>query len=101
VDFGAGILDPQLWFLRNGNDLQVDQLGTANHVTIQDWYGSNASAQVQSFNTADGIKLDSQIAQLVSAMATYSANNSGFDPIQVSQAPNDATLQNAISTAWH
>jgi hypothetical protein len=56
---------------------------------------------VQSFDTADGMKLDSQIAQLVSAMATYSANNSGFDPTQASQAPNDPTLQNAITAAWH
>jgi Ca2+-binding RTX toxin-like protein len=101
VDFGAGISDQQLWFERTGNDLQVDLLGTANHLTVSGWYAGNARAQVQSFNTADGLKLDSQLAQLVSAMATYSAGNSGFDPTQVSQAPADPTLQGTIAAAWH
>jgi hypothetical protein len=34
-------------------------------------------------------------------MATYVANNPGFDPTQASQMPNDQTLQNAIAAAWH
>jgi hypothetical protein len=56
---------------------------------------------VQSVNTADGSKLDSDLQQLVGAMATYSANNPGFNPTQASQTPTDQTLQNAVSTAWH
>jgi hypothetical protein len=103
VDFGAGITDQQLWFVRVGNDLQIDQIGTTNHVTMQGWYGANPRAQVQSFGTADGMKLDSQIAQLVSAMATYSAANPGFDPTSTSvhTVPNDTSLQNSLAAAWH
>jgi hypothetical protein len=56
---------------------------------------------VQSFNTADGAKLDSQIAQLVSAMASYSASNPGFNPATATQMPNDPNLQGAIAAAWH
>jgi len=100
VDFGAGVTDQQLWFVRSGNDLQVDLLGTSDQLTISGWY-SDARAQVQSFNMANGLKLDSEVAQLVSAMATYAANNPAFDPATATQMPSDGALQNAISAAWH
>jgi Ca2+-binding RTX toxin-like protein len=101
IDFLSGVSYDQLWFMQTGNDLQVDLLGTTNHVTISGWYGGSDRAQVQSFNTADGLKLDSQIAQLVAAMATYSTNNPGFDPTQATQMPTDSGLQSTLSTAWH
>ena len=59
----SGVTDEKLWFVHSGNDLVVDQLGTTNKVTIAGWYNS-AGNQVQTF-TAGGLKLDSQIAQLV------------------------------------
>jgi len=70
-----------------GTGLQVDLLGTPNHITITGWHGSDARAQVESFNTADRMKPDSQPAQLVAAMATYSADNPNFDPTQATQTP--------------
>jgi hypothetical protein len=49
-----------------------------------------------------GPKLDSQVAQLVSAMATFSAAHSGFDPTAPGAVmPNDPTLQSALAAAWH
>jgi len=103
VDFGPGIGASDLWLKQNGNDLEIDLLGTTNRVTIDGWFGGNGRAQVQSFSTSDGLKLDSQISQLVQAMATYSANNAGFDPTSSSihTIPNDASLQNAVAAAWH
>jgi Ca2+-binding RTX toxin-like protein len=101
VDFTAGVANTQLWLERVGNDLQVDILGSSDHLTISGWYGGNARAQVQSIKTADGLTLDSQLAQLASAMAAYSAGNPGFNPTQTSQMPNDPTLQNAVAAAWH
>ena len=62
---------------------------------------SNARAQTQSFATADGLKLDSQVAQLGSAMATYSAANPGFDPTTATQMPSDSGVQSAVAAAWH
>jgi len=101
VDFAAGLLNTQLWFERAGNDLQVDILGTTDRLTISGWYGGNARAQVESFKTADGLTLDSQIAQLVSAMATFSAENPGFNPAAASQMPSDPALQSMVAAAWH
>jgi uncharacterized protein YdgA (DUF945 family) len=103
VDFTSGIATNQIWFQQKGSDLQVDLMGTNSEMTIAGWFGSN-HAPVQSFNTADGWKLDAQISQLVSAMATFSANNPGFDPTAASQIPNDPndrTLQSALAAAWH
>ena len=49
------------------------------------------------------LKIDSQISQLVQAMASYSANGSGFDPTgsSVHTLPNESALQNAVTAAWH
>jgi Ca2+-binding RTX toxin-like protein len=99
LDFGAGITDNQLWFLQSGSDLQIDLMGTTEKVTISNWFGS-AGNRLQEI-TASGQKLDSQVSQLVQAMATYSTNHAGFDPTTISQAPNDPALQTAISSSWH
>jgi hemolysin type calcium-binding protein/hemolysin type calcium binding protein len=101
IDFGAGVAHDQLWLQRSGNDLQIDLLGTNQDLTVSGWYAGNARAQVQSIDAGDDLKLDSQLQQLVAAMATFSANNAGFDPTQVAQMPTDQTLQTAITAAWH
>jgi hypothetical protein len=94
--FGAGIADNQLWFVQSANGLEIEIMGTKSEVTV-------SGSQLQEIMTADGMKLDGKLAQLVQAMATYSAANPGFDPTAsgVTQAPNDAALQSAIASAWH
>jgi hypothetical protein len=76
-------------------------MGTNTSVTVNSWF-SGSSSQLQEI-TAGGMKLDSQVSQLVQAMATYSANNSGFDPTASSNqvVPNNNGLQTAMSAAWH
>jgi hypothetical protein len=70
-------------------------------VDVSGWF-ANSNNQLQEIS-AGGLKIDSQVSQLVQAMATYSANNPGFDPTTpgVSSVPNDTTLQNALAAAWH
>jgi hypothetical protein len=98
--FQGNLTDQNLWFVQSGNDLQIDVLGSQSEVTVANWF--NGGTQLQEI-TAGGLKIDSQVSQLVQAMATYSANNSGFDPTSssISAIPNDANLQGAIATAWH
>jgi hypothetical protein len=105
LDFGAGISDNQLWLAQSGNDLQIDVMGTQQGVTVADWFGNTPGnfSQLQTIGTADGNSLDnSQVSQLVQAMATFSAANTGFDPTASgnSQAPNDPGVQSAIAAAW-
>ena len=44
---------------------------------------------------------DSGVAELVEAMATFSANNPGFNPATATQMPNDTNLQAASASSWH
>jgi Ca2+-binding RTX toxin-like protein len=101
VAFEAGVANTQLWLERVGNDLQIDILGSSDHLTVSGWYGGNDRAQVQRITTADGKALDSQIDQLVSAMAAFTTGNPGFNPVTASQMPSDPTLQVTIASAWH
>ncbi len=101
IDFGAGINSSQLWLEQTGNKLQIDLLGTHDSITVDNWYSGNTGNQVKSVTAGDGLTIDSQLQQLVSAMATYTANNPGFDPTQTSQMPTDSSLQSAIAAAWH
>jgi len=101
LEFTGNITDQNLWFLQSGNNLKIDVLGTSTSVTLDGWFSSNSS-QLQEI-AAGGLKIDSQISQLVQAMAAYSASNPGFDPSSsnASFVPNDANLQNAVGAAWH
>jgi hypothetical protein len=92
LDFTGGITDQNLWFLQSGNDLKIDILGTDTSVTSTGWF-SGSTNQLQEI-TAGSLKIDSQVSQLVQAMATYAANNSGFDPTSPSYSAtlNDTSL---------
>ena len=100
-DFTGNVTDENLWFLQSGNDLRIDVMGTNNQATIAGWF--NSGNQASEIFTAGGLKLDSQISQLVQAMAAYSGSHTGFDPTasNVHQIPNDTTLQNTVAAAWH
>jgi hypothetical protein len=100
LDLGANIASNQIWFEQKGNNLQIDILGTQDRMTVAGWY-SNAYSQLQEIRTPDGYMIDSQLTQLVQAMATFGANNPGFNPVTATQMPNDPTLQSTLAAAWH
>ncbi|MFM0074596.1 calcium-binding protein [Paraburkholderia sediminicola] len=95
-----------LWLQRVGNALQVDLMGSSTSATIADWYGDNYS-QLAAIDVSDGTPggsyaLDSQVSQLVQAMATFSANNPGFDPTSAANpVVTDPIVLAAVNTAWH
>ncbi|MCK1494931.1 hypothetical protein IVB14_32120 [Bradyrhizobium sp. 180] len=101
LDFTGGLTDQNLWFLQSGNNLQIDVLGSSTDVTVNNWFAGSAN-QLQEI-VAGGLKLDSQVSQLVQAMATYSAGHPGFDPSSpsISTLPSDTNLQSSIGAAWH
>ena len=101
LTFGSGLNETNLWFAQNGSDLDLDILGTSNQVAIKGWYGSNPSAALAEIVGGDGMKIDSQLNQLVTAMATFQSNNPGFNPVTARQMPSDASLQTALAAVWH
>lgn len=99
IVLGAGISSNQLMFEQSGNDLLVDFANSTDQIKITDWYAS-ASNQIENFVAADGSGLlNSQVDQLIQAMATFSANNGG---ISWEQALLDkpAEVEAILATYW-
>ncbi|CCD86381.1 conserved exported protein of unknown function [Bradyrhizobium sp. ORS 285] len=99
LDFGSAYTADNFWFVKSGNDLEIDILGTHQQVTIADWF-LGGSYQLQEIK-AGGLELDTQVTQLVQAMATYTQTHPGFDPTAASQLPSDAHLHDQVAAAWH
>jgi Ca2+-binding RTX toxin-like protein len=94
-----------IWLQQVGNDLQVDIMGSTTEATIKNWF-SNAYSQLGEITVSGGtsgtMTLDTQIDQLIQAMATFSSNNPGFDPTSAANPMiTDPTLLAAVNTAWH
>lgn len=95
----------QIWLQRSGNDLHVDIMGSTTEATIQNWF-SNTYSQLGELTVSGGsagnLKVDTQINQLIQAMATFSSNNPGFDPTaSANPAITDPTVLAAVNSAWH
>jgi hypothetical protein len=98
--------DPSnIWFRQVGNDLEVDVLGTSTKATVQGWF-SQDSSKLAAITVAGGdsgdVTIDSQLNQLIQAMATYSVTNPGFDPTNASQSEiTDPSLLAQVTSDWH
>ena len=69
--FGEGIGTDQLWFRRLGGTLEVSIVGTNDRLSIGGWY-SGRQFQLERFETSNGrTLLDSQVQNLVNAMAGF------------------------------
>ncbi|WP_367651481.1 calcium-binding protein [Cupriavidus basilensis] len=70
-----GIDQTNLWFRQLGNDLQISVMGTADQITVKDWYvpgATGADNQVERIKTADGLTLyNTDVEQFVQAMAAF------------------------------
>ncbi|MEW6707738.1 MAG: calcium-binding protein, partial [Pseudomonadota bacterium] len=97
LSFEAGISTDQLWFRRVGYDLEVSIIGTTDKVTVGNWY-SGSAYHVEQFKSGDGkTLLDTQVQNLVDAMA-------GFAPPAAGQTtlPDNyrSTLDPVLATNW-
>ncbi|WP_143160985.1 calcium-binding protein [Pollutimonas bauzanensis] len=77
VVFAGGTQASQLWFSRSGNNLDIRIIGTGSGATINNWY-LGGQYQVDRFQTTDGeVLLDTQVDNLVQAMAAFAPPASG------------------------
>ncbi len=98
LSFGNDLAADQLWFRRSGDDLEVSIVGTADKTRIGGWYLSSTN-HVEQFKTADGkVLLDSQVQNLVNAMASFAPPSAGQTTL--SQSYQDA-LGSVIAANWH
>ncbi|WP_315743877.1 Mbeg1-like protein [Bradyrhizobium sp. SZCCHNR1075] len=100
LDFSNAATAGSLWFVKSGNDLQIDLLGTHQQVTVADWF-LGGSYQLREIK-AGGLEIDANAAaQLAQAMSAYAQSHPGFDPTVASQMPSDAQWHEIIAGAWH
>ncbi len=93
----ATVARDQLWFRQVNNDLEVRIMGTADRVTIKDWYVS-ADNRVEEIRTQGGDVLTAANVQaLVSAMAVFSVPKLGRTEMT---ATHHAALDAVIAASW-
>jgi Ca2+-binding RTX toxin-like protein len=97
AQFLSGIAADQIWFSKAANDLEVSIIGTADMLVIKDWYLGTAY-HVEQFKTADGMTLyDSQVDNLVNAMASFSPPTAGQTTLPPAYQSN---LDSVIAANW-
>jgi len=95
--FGPDITADQLWFRRVHSNLEVSVIGSSDKTTIENWY-SGSAYRVEQFKTADGrLLLDTQVENLISAMASFNPPAAGQSTLP--QNYHDA-LQGVIAANW-
>jgi hypothetical protein len=101
LELGNGLTSSNIWFTQSGTDLDLQVLGSSDHVDVSGWFGTNASSALSEIVGGDGLKIDSGLSQLISAMATYETAHPTFNSATATTMPTDTTLQTAIAAAWH
>ncbi|MDZ7922274.1 calcium-binding protein [Rhodoferax sp.] len=97
LQFLSGIASDQLWFKKISNNLEVSIIGTSDKATLTNWYLGN-QYHVEQFKTSDGeTLLDSQVQNLVSAMAAFSPPTAGQTTLPANYA---SSLAPVIAANW-
>ena len=95
--FGANVAANQLWFVRNGNNLEVSIVGTTDRVVLSDWYLGTAY-HVERFQLAGGQSLtDTNVQNLVQAMAAFAPPAQGSTNWS---AAYETSLQPVLAANW-
>jgi Ca2+-binding RTX toxin-like protein len=96
--FGATINPIDLVLSQNGNDLWLSLHGSSDRVTIQNWYGGSANQTevIQADNGQD--LLNTQVDQLIQAMAQFSAETGLTWDQGIDQRPQD--VQAIVAASW-
>jgi Ca2+-binding RTX toxin-like protein len=98
LQFLSGVNANQLWFGKTGNDLQVSIIGTADKATVQNWY-LGSQYHVEQIKSGDGkLLLDSQVQNLVQAMASFAPPAMGQTSLTASQ---QTALAPVLAANWH
>jgi len=95
--FGSSLTAEQLWFQRNGNNLEILVAGSSDRVTVSNWYGSSSN-RIETLQMTDGrTLLDSQVQSLVDAMASFGVPAGGEANLTTDQR---AQLDMVVAAHW-
>jgi Ca2+-binding RTX toxin-like protein len=76
LQFGESISFDQLWFTKVGNNLEINVVGTADKVTVNNWFLGTAY-QVELIQTEEGNLSSANVQSLVDAMKGYAPPAAG------------------------
>ncbi len=97
VQLLSGVTVDQIWFKKIGNNLELDIIGTADKLTVSNWY-LGSQYHTEQFKTTDGkTLLDSQVQNLVNAMASITPPPLGQTSLSAAQA---TALNPVIAANW-
>jgi hypothetical protein len=86
-------------FSRTVNDLRIAVYGTSDSLTIRDWYGGTGN-QTEVLQAGNGQQLlNSQVEQLIQAMAGFTQQTGLTWDQGVAQRPQD--VQVVLAAHWH
>ncbi|WP_374981495.1 calcium-binding protein [Pseudomonas solani] len=95
--FGQDISANDIWLQRNGSNLELTLRDSADKVTINNWY-SSTSNHIETIKSGDGkTLLDSQVQNLVNAMAAFAPPAGGSSNLTPEQK---AQLEVVIAANW-
>ena len=96
--FGSDIGSDDLVFERSGNNLEISRVGTTDVVNLRDWYVS-ATNQTEQIGVSDGSMLvNTQVDQLIQAMATFTADTGLSWEQGLNQRPEE--VQAVLAGVW-
>ncbi|QPK65499.1 hypothetical protein IVG45_06030 [Methylomonas sp. LL1] len=98
AQFLSDVTAEQIWFQHVGNDLEASIVGTSDKLIVKDWYTGSAN-HVEQFIASDGLTLlDSQVENLVNAMAAFAPPAAGETSLP---ADYQAALVPILAANWH
>jgi len=100
ISFGANIAADQIWFQHVGNNLKLTLIGTLDTLTVDGWYlPPDTDNRMEQFTTLDGrLLLDSQVENLVQAMASFAPPAAGETTLPPAY---QTALAPVIAANWH
>ncbi|MEW6248926.1 MAG: calcium-binding protein [Nitrospirota bacterium] len=98
VLFGTGSNPLDLILRQNGNDLEIARYNSTDQLTIQNWY-TGSSYQIETIQAGNGQQLlNTQVEQLLQAMAGFSAQTGLTWEQAIAQRPED--VQAILAANW-
>jgi trimeric autotransporter adhesin len=96
--YGATINPLDLVLSRQANDLRLAIHGSTERVTIKNWFSSPGTAQVETIQAGGQALLNTQVDQLIQAMATFTQNTGLTWDQGIEQQP--VQVQNILAASW-
>ncbi|MET4733442.1 VCBS repeat-containing protein [Thalassospira sp. MBR-102] len=100
IQITDGLDTDDLWFLKDGDDLVIQLLGSQDNLTVSDWFDGTGSHRVNNIELGSGASLDgANVQALVDAMSVFGVGDVIADTIDRSSEAL-SNVQTVIAANW-